>query len=104
MLKNYLDLQQMHKAAQDATLLLKTLANQNRLLLLCYLSQREKNVSELENELSIEQPTLSQQLGILRRANLVSTRREGKAVYYQLKDPKASAVIQTLYEQWVLGS
>lgn len=88
---------QLQKAASEAATLLKSLANEERLLLLCQLSQGEYCVSDLETQLSIYQPTLSQQLGVLRKQSLVSTRREGKQIYYRLSDPKAMAVLQTLY-------
>lgn len=84
----------------QAVELLKTLANRDRLLLACRLIEGEANVGQLESELGIAQPTLSQQLGILRRAELVITRKEGKQVYYQLGSPQAIAVIETLYEHF----
>lgn len=58
------------------------------------------NVGELARELGIEQPTLSQQLAVLRREALVATRREGKQIYYRIHDRKAMAVIETLYAQF----
>ncbi|MDQ6620332.1 MAG: metalloregulator ArsR/SmtB family transcription factor, partial [Pseudomonadota bacterium] len=61
-----LDVGKMRAAAEDATRLLRALANADRLLLLCHLSQGERCVSELEEELGITQPTLSQQLTVLR--------------------------------------
>ncbi len=95
-----LDLHRLRTRADEAGRLLKTLANTDRLMLLCQLSQGEMNVGELESELGIEQPTLSQQLAVLRRENLVETRREGKQIYYRAKDARAMAVIQTLYGQF----
>lgn len=92
------DVTQMREAAEDATAMLRTLANEDRLLLLCQLSQGEKSVSELEELLAIHQPTLSQQLGVLRAEGLVSTRREGKRIYYSVADAKVLALLQTLYE------
>lgn len=93
-----LDIEQLRKAAGDATALLRSLAHEDRLLLLCRLSQDEMCVSDLELELGIYQPSLSQQLGVLRRQGLVSTRREGKNIYYRVADDKALAILQTLYE------
>jgi DNA-binding transcriptional ArsR family regulator len=92
-----LDIDKMRAAAEEATALLRALANPDRLLLLCHLSQGECCVSELEEELGIEQPTLSQQLTVLRTQALVTTRREGKRIYYSVSDPRALAVLQTLY-------
>ncbi len=71
----------LRESASQACALLKALANEDRLLLLCQLVQNERNVSELESLTGIHQPTLSQQLGVLRDEGLVATRREGKYVY-----------------------
>ena len=92
-----LDIRKLRAAAEEATALLRALANSDRLLLLCHLSQGERCVSELEEDLGIEQPTLSQQLSVLRTQELVSTRRDGKRIYYSVRDPKALAVLETLY-------
>ena len=88
---------QMQSAASAAAGLLRVLSNENRLLLMCQLSQGEKSVGELEHILGIRQPTLSQQLGILRNEGLVATRREGKQVIYALSDPNAVQVLELLY-------
>jgi ArsR family transcriptional regulator len=95
-----LDLDHMQSAAAEASRLMKALANPDRLMLLCQLSQGEHNVGELEAALGITQPTLSQQLTVLREEALVSTRREGKHVYYRIDSPQALAVIRTLYQQF----
>lgn len=95
-----LEMDRLYENAEEAGRLLKTLANQDRLLLLCRLSQGEQNVGELQNELGIPQPTLSQQLAVLRREALVTTRRDGKQIYYRISSDQAMAVIQTLYEQF----
>ena len=91
------DTQTMRSAAARATALLKAMANADRLLLLCQLSENEHCVSELEDLVGVGQPTLSQQLGVLRDEGLVATRREGKQIYYRIASPEALAVIQTLY-------
>ena len=95
-----IDLVRMHQSAQNACLLLKTLSNTDRLMLVCQLAQGEKCVSELENLLGIGQPTLSQQLGVLRDNEMVSTRREGKHIYYRIANPKALALIDVLYTEY----
>ena len=95
-----LSLEQMQAAALAATGLLKALSNPDRLLILCYLSQGEARVGELEEALGIVQPTLSQQLTVLRTEELVQTRRDGKSIYYSLASPQALAVIETLYLQF----
>lgn len=94
------DLPSMQTAATRACALLKTMGNRDRLLLLCQLSQGEYCVSDLEKLLQIQQPTLSQQLGVLREEQLVSTRREGKQVFYRIASSEALAVMQVLYEQF----
>lgn len=98
------DLQQMQAAAARACSLLKTLGNADRLLLLCQLAQGEFCVSELETMLGIQQPTLSQQLGVLREEKLVSTRREGKQIYYSLASKEAKAVMGVLYQLYCTKS
>ena len=77
---------------------LKVLANADRLKILCVLIDQELNVQQIEKQTKINQPTLSQQLTVLRKAEMVSTRREGKQIYYQLADPKALVIMQTLYQ------
>lgn len=88
----------MRAAASEATAVLGILANENRLMLLCQLSQGEKCVTELEDALDLHQPTLSQQLGVLRAAGLVDTRRDGKRIYYSVANPKVLTLLHTLYE------
>lgn len=98
-----LDIVQLRDNADAAGQLLKALANPDRLLLLCQLSQGERNVSELEELLGIGQPTLSQQLAVLRREALVETRRDGKQIHYRISSPAALAVINTLYQLFCRG-
>lgn len=86
----------MRETAREAARLVRSLSHEDRLLLLCQLTKGERSVSELEEELEIRQPSLSQQLGVLRNEGLVSTRREGKRIYYSLADENARAVLTTL--------
>tara|TARA_B110000503_G_C6936475_1_gene325033 strand:+ start:46 stop:357 length:312 start_codon:yes stop_codon:yes gene_type:complete len=95
-----IELAQMHEAAEQACRLMRVLSNRDRLMILCQLSKGELRVGEIEEILSISQPTLSQQLTVLRDEDLVSTRRDGKSIYYQVKSSSALAVIETLYEQF----
>jgi DNA-binding transcriptional ArsR family regulator len=88
----------MRAAAEQAQALLKVMSNPDRLMLLCQLVQGEQCVSDLEQALGIQQPTLSQQLGVLRDAQLVTTRREGKQIYYNITSGEAQAVMQLLYQ------
>jgi DNA-binding transcriptional ArsR family regulator len=90
----------LRQAAGQACSLMKVLSNPDRLLLLCQLMQGEKCVSELQELVGIGQPTLSQQLGVLRNEGLVSTRREGKNIYYSIASPQALAIMGVLYEQF----
>lgn len=94
------DLSELHASATDACGLLKALANPDRLLLLCQLTQGERCVSDLESLLDIRQPTLSQQLSVLREEQLVTTRRDGKQIFYSIASKEAMAVMVVLYEQF----
>ena len=82
----------------NALSLLKSLANMDRLTILCSLIECEKSVSELEQILGIRQPTLSQQLARLRADELVSTRREGKVIYYSIGNTDVERVIEVLHD------
>ena len=93
-----LSINAMRAAAGEATALLFALANENRLLLLCQLTKGEKSVSELEALLDIHQPTLSQQLGVLRSEGLVNTRRDGKRIYYSVADERVLMLLNTMHE------
>lgn len=93
-----LDIERMRVAADRASDVLHILSNPDRLLLLCQLSQGEQSVSELEELLDIRQPTLSQQLGVLRNDGLVTTRRDGKRIYYSVADTKVLTLLNVLYD------
>lgn len=92
------DIDQMRIAASAASALLKGVAHEDRLLLLCLLSRHELSAGEIEAQLHIHQPSLSQQLGVLRREKLVATRREGKRIFYRIADQKALALVTLLYD------
>jgi ArsR family transcriptional regulator len=87
----------LRQAAGQAVGALKVLANEDRLLLLCQLSQGEMCVGDLEEALGIRQPTLSQQLGVLRNEGVVGTRREGKNIFYSVADARLLKVLEVLY-------
>jgi ArsR family transcriptional regulator len=87
----------LREAAEKAVGALKVLANEDRLLLLCQLSQGEMSVGDLETALGIHQPTLSQQLGVLRTEGVVNTRRDGKRIFYSVADPNVMRVLEVLY-------
>jgi len=92
-----IDPKRLRRAAGSAVGALKVLANEDRLLLLCELSQGEASVGDLEERLGIHQPTLSQQLGILRNEGVVGTRREGRKIYYSVADPALLQILELLY-------
>jgi len=92
------DAEFMQDKAKRAAEFLKALAHENRLMILCILSQGEKSVSELERMLSLRQPTVSQQLARLRADGLVATRRDGKTIYYSLASEEARIVVGAVYD------
>jgi len=95
--KNVTDYAAMATSAHKACSLLKGLAHESRLMILCMLTEGEKSVSELEAFLELRQPTVSQQLARLRADNLVTTRRDGKTIYYALAGKESMAIINVLY-------
>lgn len=82
---------------EPAAELLRSLASPQRLAIVCTLIEGERAVSELEATLGIRQPSLSQHLGSLREAGLIVGRREAKAVFYRVSDPRAAAVVEALH-------
>ena len=92
-----MDIHALKDKSGQASRLLKSLANDRRLLILCHLSENEKSVSELERLVGLSQSALSQHLARLRRDNLVQTRREAQTIFYSIASPEADAVLQTLY-------
>lgn len=84
--------------APQAADLLRQLSNANRLLILCHISQDERSVGQLEQDLGIKQPGLSQQLAELRQSGLVKTRRESRSIFYSIADERALAVMAMLHE------
>ncbi len=93
-------LDDMVQQATAAAAFLKALAHEGRLLILCYLSSGEKSVTELEQLLGSRQAAVSQQLARLRLEGLVTCRREGKAIYYALGDPRAARTIGLMYDMF----
>jgi DNA-binding transcriptional ArsR family regulator len=93
-------LKSMKQHAQAAAALLKALANENRLMILCTLVSKEMSVGELNLQVLLSQSALSQHLAHLREAGLVSTRKEAQTIYYRLQGEEASqviAVLQSIY-------
>ena len=90
----------MIEQAQHAATFLKALAHEGRLMILCFLSSGEKTVTELEQLLGSRQAAVSQQLARLRLEGLVQCRREGKAMYYSLGDPRVARMIALVYDMF----
>ena len=88
----------MKQNAAEAARLMKALGNDSRLLILCYLGNRELSVTELNSYLDLSQSALSQHLALLRRDGLVKTRRESQTIYYSLQGDKAKRLIGTLHD------
>ena len=82
--------------AKIAATMLKAIANESRLLILCHLEGKEMSVTELNDHLELSQSALSQHLAVLRKNELVTTRRESQTIYYSLSDGRSSTVIKTL--------
>lgn len=91
------DFSRMAQKAREASDFLKALSHESRLLLLCALSDGECSVGELERRLGERQSTVSQQLARLRLDRLVTTRREGKTIYYSLADDNVRKILEALY-------
>jgi DNA-binding transcriptional ArsR family regulator len=94
------DAERMADKAKRAADFLKALAHESRLMILCILAEGEKSVSELEELLSLRQPTVSQQLARLRADGLVATRRSGKTIHYSLASEEARVVVGAVYEMF----
>ena len=88
----------MKASARSAADLMRSLANENRLMLLCQLVDGERSVGWLADELGVRQTLVSQQLGLLRRAGLVEARRDGQTIFYALASSDAERVLGLLYE------
>ncbi len=88
----------MQSSAREASSLLKALANENRLMILCQLIGGELTVGELTAHIGLSQSAMSQHLAVLRRDALVETRREAQTIHYTLADQRAARVIQLLYD------
>ena len=95
-MKNDLEITTMGGSSDLVLCMLKALANNDRLNILCHLTKAELNVSQIEQITGIKQPTLSQQLMILRKSDVVSTRRDGKQIYYTIKDQHMIVLLHTL--------
>jgi DNA-binding transcriptional ArsR family regulator len=87
----------MQENAEQASTLLKSMSNENRLLILCQLVEGEKSVTELQQRVPLSQSALSQHLAVLRRDGLVTTKRVAQSIFYSLASIEAQQVLSTLY-------
>ena len=99
-MKDDIDLIALQENAKNATKLLKVMANEWRLLILCHLASEEQTVGDLEAKLQLSQSALSQHLAVLRKEQLVTTRRDAQSIYYSLDSGDVQAVMSTLYERF----
>jgi len=87
----------MHNHAEQAAKLLKALANDKRLLILCQLTEGESSVGKLVDTLQMGQSSLSQHLAVLRNEELVRTRRDAQTIYYSLSEGPVQKLMSVLY-------
>ena len=92
-----MDLNQMKDNAAKASALLKAISHESRLLILCLLLREEMTVGQLAEYSDLSQSAFSQHLSVLRREGLVKTRKEAQTVYYSLKDPAVTKILEALY-------
>jgi DNA-binding transcriptional ArsR family regulator len=97
------DWEAMRRNAVGATCLLKGLANENRLIIMCVLAEGECSVGQLNERIELSQSALSQHLAVLRDQGLVETRRQSQTIYYRLADTPALEVITLLHDLYCLG-
>ncbi len=95
-----LDQEAFEANALGAVRLLKAMANEKRLMILCRLGEGEKSVGELARLIGLGQSPLSQHLAQLRADGLVATRRQSQTIFYRLESREAVAVIRTLAEHF----
>ena len=88
----------MRAHAGDASRLLKALANENRLMILCLLAEGERSVGQVNEGVDLSQSALSQHLAVLRSEGLVTTRRDAQTIYYSLAEGPARQVIGLLHD------
>jgi DNA-binding transcriptional ArsR family regulator len=90
----------MQRAAGDAANLMRSLANETRLMIVCQLVHGEKGVGAISEALGVRQTTVSQQLSLLRREGIVTPRREAQMVYYSLTNDHVRTLVEVLYAQF----
>lgn len=103
-METQMDPAEMRTNAAQAAALLKSMANESRLMILCELTSGEKSVGQLLDTISLNQSALSQHLAILRREKLVTTNRRAQSIYYSLASDEVRSIMATLYELYCAGS
>lgn len=93
-----MNLQEMRKNSAKAAQLLKAISNERRLLILCYLLEGEMSVGDMNDRLELSQSALSQHLALLRRHQLVKTRKEAQTVFYRIESGEVKAVLRVLHD------
>jgi len=93
-----MNLKKLEDSAHEVADLLRSLANEKRLMILCQLAEGEKSVGELADLLGLRQTNMSQQLALLRKDNIVTTRREAQTIYYALASTPARRLISLLHD------
>ncbi|MEE2002598.1 metalloregulator ArsR/SmtB family transcription factor [Alkalimonas sp. MEB108] len=93
-----MNLQEMRKNSAKAAKLLKAISNERRLLILCYLLEGEMSVGEMNDRLELSQSALSQHLALLRRNQLVKTRKEAQTVFYRIESDEVKAVMKVMHD------
>jgi DNA-binding transcriptional ArsR family regulator len=96
--EDFAKLTELHDMAAHACVLLKAMANEWRLIILCQLAEGEKSVSELQSLLGLSQSALSQHLAILRREKIVRSRKHAQSVSYSLTGDAATKVMESLHD------
>lgn len=91
------DMNDMVENAKNASDFLKAISHEGRLRILCHLVTGERSVAELEGLLSARQAAVSQQLSRLRQEQLVTTRRDGKTIYYRLADDRSRRILEVIH-------
>ena len=95
-----IDLTQMREHAGSASRLLKAMGSENRLLILCILCEGELSVGQINQRISLAQSAVSQHLAVLRRDQLVATRKQSQTVFYRLKLGVVAKIIQLLHNEF----
>lgn len=90
---------EMEEHAASAAAMLRLLASERRLMVLCTLiAEGEAPVGRLASRAGLSQPAMSQHLAKLREDGLVATRREGTTIHYRIADPRVARIMTTLHE------